>query len=104
MHALHNFAVPTVAHQLGLHTTAASSCKFYDMTTNTCTYNKLKHVQLKRASSLCGTRRHVILHAETTEHVHILADHVTLSINQLERVVSSPAASLARAPRRRHLE
>ena len=38
------------------------------------------------------------------EHMHILADHVTLSINQLQKLVSSPTASLARAPKRRRLE
>ena len=34
---------------------------------------------------------------------YILAGYVTLSINQLKKLVSSPAALLARAPRRRRL-
>ena len=35
----------------------------------------------------------------TIEHVHILAYLVTSSISQLEKLVSSLAASLARAPK-----
>ena len=35
--------------------------------------------------------------------MHILADHVTLSISYLEKVVGSPAGSLARAPKKKML-
>ena len=37
-------------------------------------------------------------------HVHILTDHVTLSISLLEKVVSCLVASLALSPKRRRLE
>ena len=37
-------------------------------------------------------------------HVHILADHVTLSISEPEKLVSCLAASLAMAPKRLRLE
>ena len=38
------------------------------------------------------------------EHMHILADLVTSSISQLEKLISSLAALLARAPKQIHLE
>ena len=40
----------------------------------------------------------------TMEHMHILDYLVTSSISQLEKLVSSLAASLARAPERIRLE
>ena len=47
---------------------------------------------------------HVYVLYATIEHMHILADLMTLLISQLEKLVSSLAASLTRAPKRIRLE
>ena len=60
---------------------------------------------INRQAKFKFTCYNIIMHAHVyIEHVHILADLVTSLISQLEKLVSSLAASLVRAPERIRLE
>ena len=55
-------------------------------------------------TKITARRSKLVYHNLITQHVHILADLVTSSISQLEKLVSGLAALLARAPKRIRLE